>query len=59
MVVKVVNDATGLDDLVITLLIFGAYLHMYSIDLLTLTIIQRATAIEKAIKQVRKIRAKN
>lgn len=47
------------DGLVLTLLIFRAYLHMHSIDPLTSTIIQRTAPIEKVIEQVRKIWAKN
>lgn len=54
-----VNDVAGFNDLIPTLLVFGAYPRMYSIDPPALTIIQRATAIKKAIEQVRKIRAKN
>ena len=59
MAVKAVNDTTSSNGLVLILLVFGAYLRMHSIDLSAPTIIQRAAAIEKAIEQVRKIRAKN
>lgn len=59
MVVKAVNNIAGLDSLVLTLLVFGAYPHMYNMDPPTPTIIQRATAIKKVMEQVRKIQAKN
>lgn len=41
------------------LLVFVAYPHMHSIDLSVLTIIQKLAVIKKAIKQIRKIWAKN
>ncbi len=59
MVVKAVKNTAGPDRLVPTLLVFGAYPCMHSMDLLTPTIIQRTATIEKAIDEVRKIRAKN
>lgn len=59
MAVKAVNNITVLDDLVLILLIFEAYLRMQSMDLPALITIQRAAIIEKIMKQIRKIRAKN
>lgn len=59
MAIKVVNNTTGYDSLILTLLLFGAYPHMYSIDPPIPKIIQEVTTIEKAIEQARKIRAKN
>ena len=59
MAVKAVNDTAGPDGLVPTLLVFGAYPRMHGMDPPVPTIIQRAAAIEKAIEQVRKIRAEN
>lgn len=55
MIDKAVNNTAGPDDLVPTLLVFGAYPHMHSIDPPAPTIIQRAAAIKKVVKQVRKI----
>ena len=49
MAVKVDNNTDGLDGLVPTLLVFGAYSLMHNMDTPALTIIQRAAAIEKAI----------
>ena len=57
--VKVVNNTAGSNGLVPTLLVFGAYPRMHSMDPPTPTIIQRATVIEKAMEQVRKIRAES
>ena len=59
MAVKAVKNTAGPNSLVPTLLVFWAYLHMHSINLLALTIIQRANTIKKATEQNRKIRAKN
>ena len=59
MPVKAVNNTAGPDGLIPTLLVFGAYPRMHSMDPPAPTIIQRAVAIEKAIEQVRKIRAEN
>ena len=57
MAVKSVNDTAGPNGLVPTLLVFGAYPRMHSMDLSAPTIIQRAGAIEKAMCEVRKIHA--
>ena len=54
MVVKVVNDIAGLDGIVPTLLVFGAYPRMAEIDPPAATITQRAAAIKLAMKEVRR-----
>ncbi len=59
MVVKAVNNTAGPDWLVPTLLVFGTYPRMHSMDQPVPTIIQRAAAIEKAMDEVSKIRAEN
>jgi hypothetical protein len=56
--VKAVNDLASLDRLVLTLLVFGAYLRLSKLDPLALLVTQRATAIKKAISEVTKLRAK-
>ena len=48
--VKVVNNIAGPDGLIPTLLVFGAYPRMHSMDPPTPTIIQKAAAIKKAIE---------
>ncbi len=57
MAVKSVNDTAGPNGLVPTLLVFGTYPRMHSMDPPAPTIIQRAAAIEKAMREVRKIHA--
>ncbi|RFU31044.1 hypothetical protein B7463_g5287, partial [Scytalidium lignicola] len=58
MVFKAVNDSVGPDGLVLILLVYSAYPHMSELDILALTISQRATAIKKAMEEISKIRAK-
>jgi hypothetical protein len=57
MAVKAVNHTAGLDGLVPTLLVFGAYPRMSMLDLPALTITQQATAVCKTMAEVAKIRA--
>jgi hypothetical protein len=52
MTVKAVNDLAGLDGIVPTLLVFGAYPCMTRDSLLSPSITERAEAIYKAIKEV-------
>jgi hypothetical protein len=56
MTVKAINDTVGPDDLVLTLLVFGAYPRMHVMDLPASSIIQRAMTIEKAMIEIRKFR---
>ena len=51
---KAVNNTAGLDGWVPTLLVFGAYPRMHSINLPVSTIIQKVAAIKKVMEQVRK-----
>ncbi len=57
MIVKAINDTVGPDDLVPTLLVFGAYPRMHAMDPPASSIIQRAMTIEKAMTEIRKLRA--
>jgi hypothetical protein len=57
MAVKAVNDSAGPDGLVPTLLVFGAYPRMTDDSPLSLSITQRAEAIHKALKEVRRLYA--
>ena len=57
MAVKAVNNTAGDNNLVPTLLVFGAYSRMQKLDSPSSTITQRAEAIKKAIKKVRIARA--
>jgi len=58
MAVKAVNDTAGLDGLVPTLLVYGAYLRMSNLDPPTLSITERAAAIWKAMAEIVKLWAK-
>jgi hypothetical protein len=58
MAVKAVNDTSGPDGLVPTLLVFGAYPRITEFDPPTRSTTQRATAIRKAMEEVSRLRAK-
>jgi hypothetical protein len=58
MAVKAINDTTGPDRLVPTLLVYGAYLRMSNLDPPALSIIERAAAIQKAMAEIVKLWAK-
>ncbi|PVH80071.1 hypothetical protein DL98DRAFT_549327 [Cadophora sp. DSE1049] len=53
--VKAVNDTTGPNGLIPTLLVFGVYPRMTEMDPLNPLVEQRAVTIKKAIREVRKI----
>jgi hypothetical protein len=55
--VKAVNDSTGPDGIVPTLLVFGAYSRMAEDSILSPSVTQRAEAIRKAIKEMRRLHA--
>ena len=57
MAVKAVNDTAGPDGLVPTLLVFGAYPRITETDPPAPSMIQRATAIKRAMTEITKIRA--
>lgn len=57
MAVKAINDSAGLDGLVPTLLVFGAYPRMTQDSPPSLSIAQRGQAIRKAMKEVQRLRA--
>jgi len=58
MAVKAVNNTTGPDGLVPTLLVYGAYLRISKLDPFTPSIMERAAAIQKVIAKIVKLRAK-
>ncbi|KAI0994834.1 hypothetical protein K3495_g13348 [Podosphaera aphanis] len=58
LVVKAVNDSAGYDELVPTLLVFGTYHRLASIDIPSLSTAQRAKAIKLAITEVANLCAK-
>ena len=55
MAIKAVNNTAGLDGLVPTLLVYGAYLRISKLDPLALSVIERATIIWKAIAEIVKL----
>jgi hypothetical protein len=57
MAVKAVNDSAGPDGIVPTLLVFGAYPRMTEGSAPSPSVIQRAEAIRKATKEVRRLHA--
>jgi len=58
MAVKAVNNTAGPNGLVPTLLVYRAYLRISNLGPPTLSIIEQATAIRKAIAEIVKLRAK-
>ena len=58
MAVKAINDTAGLDGLVPTLLVYGAYLRISNLDPPTPSITERAAIIQKVIAKIVKLRAK-
>ena len=55
MIIKAINDTAKANNLVFTLLIFGAYSRMHHLDLSASNIVQRAVVISKVTGEMRKI----
>ena len=55
MAVKAINDTAGPNRLVLTLLVYGAYLRMSKLDPPTLSITDQAAAIQKAMAEIVKL----
>ena len=58
MAVKAINNTAGLNRLVPTLLVYGAYLRMSKLDSPAPSIMERAAVIQKVIAKIVKLRAK-
>jgi hypothetical protein len=58
MTVKAINDLVGPDGIMLILLVFGAYPRMTESSTLLFFIIQRAEAIRKTTKEIRRLHAK-
>ncbi len=54
MTFKVINDSIESDELILTLLVFEVYSRMIEMNASSSTIIQRAIAMRKAMKEVQK-----
>jgi hypothetical protein len=57
MIVKTINNIIKLNELMLTLLVFDVYSQMHVINLSISTFNQRAITIEKAMTEVKKIKA--
>ena len=55
MAVKAVNNTAGLDGLVPTFLVYGAYLRINNLDLPALSITEWAAVIRKAMAEIVKL----
>ena len=55
MAVKAINNTTGLDRLVPTLLVYRAYLRINNLDPPALSIIKQAAIIQKVIAEIVKL----
>src|SRR4051812_25043392 len=57
MAFKALNNTAGLNGLVPTLLVFGAYPRMSEFDSPSATTVQRATTMKKAMAEIKKLQA--
>jgi hypothetical protein len=57
MAFKAINDFTGPNSLIPTLLVFRAYLYIVKSDAPNPIVIKRAVALKKAIEEVKKLKA--
>jgi hypothetical protein len=57
MAFKVINDFTGPNGLIPTLLVFRAYPRIVESDISNPIVVQRAVALKKAIEEVKKLKA--
>ena len=58
MAFKVINNIVKPNNIVLTLLVYNAYLRIYELNLLSLTVIQRVIIIKKAMDKIHKLKAK-
>ena len=58
MAVKAVNNTIGPHSLILTILVFRAFLRLAELDPLNLSVKQRAATIKRAMKEVRQVYAK-
>ena len=57
MAFKVINDFIGLNGLIPTLLVFGAYLCIVEFNAPNPIVIKRAAAFKKVMEEVKKLKA--
>jgi hypothetical protein len=57
MAFKAINDSTGPNSFIPTLLVFRAYLYIVKSDIPNLIVVKRVAACKKAIEKVKKLKA--
>ena len=57
MAFKVINNSTGPDSLIPTLLVFRAYLYIVKSDAPNPIVVKWAAALKKAIEEIKKLKA--
>ena len=55
MAVKAINNTAGLDGLIPTLLVYGAYLRIGKLDPFAPSVTKQATVIQKAMAKIVKL----
>ena len=55
---KIINNSIGPNSLILTLLVFGAYLCIVKSNTLNPIVIKRVAALKKAMEEVKKLKAK-
>ena len=58
MAFKAINNSTGPNSLIPTLLVFGAYLYIVKSNTPNPTVVKQAAAFKKAMEEVKKFKAK-
>ena len=58
MAFKAINNFIGFNSLIPTLLVFRAYLYIVKSNIPNPIVIKRVVALKKAIKEVKKLKAK-
>jgi hypothetical protein len=59
MAFKAINNSTGPNSLIPTLLVFEAYPYMVKSNAPNPTVVKRAVALKKAIEEVKKLKAEH
>jgi hypothetical protein len=59
MAFKAINNSTGPNSLIPTLLVFRAYLYIVESNAPNFTVTQRAVALKKAIEKIKKLKTKH
>ena len=58
MAFKAINNFIGLNGLIPTLLVFGAYLYIVKSNTPNPIVVKRAAALKKAMEEVKKLKTK-